>query len=324
MPATLSDLKPVYLIYGSEDLRLAQAVARLKKRVADVADLDFNFDTFEGENAKADDIIAACNTLPFLSERRLVVVKAVDKMTSDGWNALAAYAADPAPTTVLVLVATKLAKNTRLYKAVEKLGGTAEYAAPRKSEYPREVQRMFEDRGKAIPLDAAELLVASVGYDLRMLSNEIEKGVAFVGSRREVECEDIEQVVSMTASGSVFEFTGALADRDCRGALRLLDQLLDDGESVFGLHALALRTVRDLIAARTVIEKGSGSLGEIARAVGRPDWQVRNLPRQARRFTMPELVDALRSAAESEAHMKTSRDPRLVFERWIVQVCAER
>ena len=321
MSATLSDLKLVYLIYGTEDLRLTQALARLKKRIGDVADLDFNSDTFDGENAKADDIVASCNTMPFLSERRLVIVKNVDKMGADGWNVLAAYAANPSPTTVLVLVATKLAKNTRLYKAVDKLGGAAEYAAPRKSEYPREVQRIFADRGKTIALDAAELLVTAVGYDLRRLSAEADKTVAFIGPRAEVTRADIEQVASTTAPSSVFEFTDALANRDCRGALKLLADLLGDGESVYGLHALSLRTLRDLIAASSVIERGSGSLAEIAKAVGRPDWQVKNLPRQARGFTSKELVDALRSAAASEAQMKTSRDPRLVFERWIVKVC---
>jgi DNA polymerase III subunit delta len=321
MSATLSDLKLVYLIYGTEDLRLQQALARLKKRVGDVADLDFNFDTFDGENAKADDIVAASNTLPFLSERRLVVVKNVDKMNAEGWNTLAAYVGNPSPSTILVLVATKLAKNTRLYKAVDKMGGASEYKAPNKAEYPREVQKLFADRGKTISLDAAELLVDAVGFDLRRLSVEADKTVAFVGAHAEVTRSDIEQVASTTAPTSVFEFPDALANRDCRKALRLLSDLLGDGESVYALHALSLRTLRDLIAARTVIERGSGSLGEIAKAVGRPDWQVKNLPRQARGFTSQELVDALRAAAESEAKMKTSRDPRLVFERWIVKVC---
>jgi DNA polymerase-3 subunit delta len=163
--------------------------------------------------------------------------------------------------------------------------------------------------------------VAAVGFDLRRLSVEADKTVSFVGARKDVTRADIEQVASTAATTTVFEFTDALANRDCRAALRLLNDLLGDGESVYGLHALSLRTVRDLIAARTVIDRGSGSLGEVAKAVGRPDWQVKNLPRQARGFTSQELVDALRAAAESEAQMKTSRDPRLVFERWIVKVC---
>ncbi len=297
-------------------------MARLRHRVAEVADLDFNFEAFDGENADADDIVAASNTMPFLSERRLVVVRNVDKMAKSGHDVLAAYAADPSPSTVLVLVATKMAKNTKLYKAVDRLGGIAEYAAPRKSEYPREVQRMFADRGRSIDVDAAELLVTAVGYDLRRLNTETDKAVAFVGARAEVTRADIERVVSTTAVGSVFELCDAVANKDAATGLRLLGELLGNGESIYGVHALALRTIRDLIVARSAIDAGAGSLGEIARRVGRPDWQVKNLPRQARGFEAEELADALRAAAESEAQMKTSRDPRLAFERWLVRVCA--
>jgi DNA polymerase III subunit delta len=320
MTDSLADLKAVYLIYGTEDLLLAQALARLTGRVSDVADLDFNFESFDGENANVDDVIAACNTFPFLSEKRLVVVKSVEKMNKDGQDVLAKYAENPSLTTVLVLVASKLAKNTRLFKAVAKTGGAAEYAAPKKPEYPREVQRLAADRGKKMSLDAAELLVSAVGYDLRKLSVELDKAVSFVGEKDELGRDDIEQVVSSTAPTSVFEFVDALSNRDGRTTLRLLADLLGDGESVYGIHAMSLRAVRDLIAARSLIDRGNGSLGEIARAVGRPDWQVKNLPRQARAFSAEELVSIIRGAAETEAQMKTSRDPRLAFERWLVKV----
>jgi DNA polymerase III subunit delta len=183
------------------------------------------------------------------------------------------------------------------------------------------VQRVFADRGKKIDLAAAELLVNAVGYDLRRLSAEVDKAIAFIGAKPEVTRSDIEQVASTTATSSVFELSDALANRNAHAALRLLADLLGDGESVFGIHAMSLRTVRDLIVARTMIDAGRGSLSDIARAVGRPDWQLKNLPRQARAFTSEELVDALRGAAEAEAQMKTSRDSRLVFERWIVKVC---
>jgi len=321
MAAGLSELKQVYLIYGAEDLLLEQALSRLKRMVGEVADLDFNMDAFDGESVNADDVVAACNTLPFVSERRLVIVKNVDKMARDGQEVLAQYAADPAPTTVLVLVAVKLAKNSRLFKTIDKMGGASEYAAPRKSDYPREVQRLVSDRGRTVTREGAETLVQAVGFDLRRLSAEIDKLVAYAGERAEITHEDVVDVVSQTAETSVFEFTEALANRDARASLRLLGDVLDQGESIFGVHALALRQVRDLIAARSMIDRGQGSLAEIARAVGRPDWQLRNVPRQARAFTGDELVGAIRSAAQTEAQMKTSRDPRLVFERWIVKVC---
>jgi DNA polymerase III delta subunit len=71
-----------------------------------------------------------------------------------------------------------------------------------------------------------------------------------------------------------------------------------------------------------LIDRGQNSLSELARAIGRPDWQLKNLPRQARGYTSEALVAALKLAAATEEEMKTSRDARLAFERWVVQVCA--
>jgi DNA polymerase-3 subunit delta len=321
MAKELSEYKPIYLIYGEQDLLLERALEKLKDNVGEVADLDFNSETFDGEDSNVDDIVAACNTLPFASERRLVVVRNVDKLAKDGTDALVAYAGNPCETTILALVAKKVAKNTRLYKAVGKLGGLLERAAPKGSEWPQEVQRLFVRKGRRVSVEGAELLLNAVGKDLRRLSVEVDKAIAFTGSRTNLTVEDVEQVASSAATTRVWELGTALGDRDAARSLRLVDTLLGDGESVFGLHALALRTLRDLMTARALIDRGEGSVVQLAATLGRPDWQVRNLPRQARAFTSEELVDGLRAAAESEAQMKTGRDTRLVFERWIVKVC---
>ena len=321
MSKQLSEYKPVYLIFGEQDLLLERALEQLKRSIGEVADLDFNSETFDGENADADDIVAACNTLPFASERRLVVVRNVDRMGKDGTDTLVKYAENPAEMTILALVAKKIAKNTRLYKAVDKLGGLLERAAPKVHEYPRAVQDLFARHGRTVTLEGAELLVSAAGKDLRRLAIEVDKAVAFTGSRTELTVEDIEQVASTAATTQVWELGPALGDRDAARSLQLLDTLLGDGESVYGLQTIALRYVRDLIGARSLIDRGDGSLANISAALGRPDWMIRQLPRQAMNFTSEELVGIVQSAAAGEAEMKTSRDPRLVFERWIVKVC---
>ncbi len=321
MAKQLSEYKPVYLIVAEQDMLLNQAVDALKTSVAEVADLDFNLETFEGESFNADDVVAACNTLPFVSERRLVIVRGIDKLSKDASETLVRYAENPSPTTILALVGKKLAKNTRLYKIVDKLGGVIERKTPDAREFPRVVQDMFARAGKRVSLDGAEYLVNAVGRDMQRLSVEVGKTVSYVGDRTEVGLADVEEVASTTAKTSVFELGNALGNRDCGAALRLLNRLLGDGESVYGLHALALRQLRDLLSARALIDRGQDSQDDLAKALGRPAWQMRNLGSQARRFSSGELVALLQAAAASEAEMKTSRDPRLAFERWIVKVC---
>ncbi len=278
---------------------------------------------FEADSASADDVIAAANTLPFMADRRLVVLRHADKMNASDLGLLAEYAADPNPSTVLVLVAEKLAKNLRIYKAIDALGGVAEYKAPAKREYPRVVVDMFAARGKRIGMDAAEVLVRGVGYDLRRLSVEMDKVLAFTGERDKLSRADIEEVMSTTAPASVFDMLDALGSRDARTALRVLADLVGSGESIYGIHAMALRHVRQLLQARALMDRpnGSRSPDALAKAIGMSPWQAKIIIRQAERFTAGELVDILRAAAAGEAQMKTSRDPRLVFERWLLAAC---
>ncbi|MDP2181425.1 MAG: DNA polymerase III subunit delta [Actinomycetota bacterium] len=326
MSSGLADLKTVYLIYGPEDLLLDQAVDRLRKRLADGAgaDLEFNMDVFDGESADAHQIVAAANTLPFMSDRRLVIVRKADKLATDDLGVLADYAKDPNPDTTLVLVAEKIAKNLRIYKAVDSLGGVAEYKAPTKREYPRKVVEMFGERGKRVGIDGAEVLVRAVGYDLRKLAIEMDKVIAFNPADDTLSREDIEQVMSTTAPTSIFDFLDAIGSRDCKQALRLLSGLMSEGESIHGVQAMTLRHVRNLLSTRALVDRrgGTPSPESIAREVGVAPWQGKSLMRQAARFSSDELIDALRDAARTDAEMKTSRDPRLAFERWLVGVCS--
>jgi DNA polymerase-3 subunit delta len=319
--SNLAALLPVYLIFGKEELLIERALRRLRDMVEAEGNPDFDFDTFSGTTAKADDIIASANTLPFLSPRRLVIVRDADKMTADELGLLAQYAKDPSPAATLVLAASSIAKNTRIYKAVDALGGVSEYAAPKKSELPSWVVKLFIAKGRTITRDGAEALVRSVGKDLRRLETEADKVIAYAGEKQQLERSDVEEVVVETAPTSIFEFLDALGRRDAASSLGLLGDLIDNGDALPGIHAMTLRHLRSLIGIVALRERGM-SASEVARAVKLADWQYRNLARQAERFREEELVAAIRGAADFEAKMKTSQgDPRLVFERFVVSVC---
>jgi DNA polymerase-3 subunit delta len=316
--ADLADLKPIYLIYGSEELLLERAEKRLRDRLAAVADLDFNMETFNGDSASAADVVNAANTIPFMSDRRLVVVRDVDKFDSGSLDTLIAYAKDPAPFTCLVLVATKVAKNSKLYRAVAAAGVVFEYAAPRRSEYSGEVVKLFRERGKRITPSVAERLVELVGRDLRRLDVEVEKLAAYVGEAPDVSATDLASAATADGTTTVYELTDAVGDRDVERALRLLGSLLGSGETALGLVAMLVRHVRALIGALALAARGLG-VDAMAPELGMAPWQARNAARQASKWEPTELSNALRGLAAVEEEMKTSpTDAGLVLERWII------
>jgi len=317
----IEELKPVYLIFGEEELLLDRAVHRLKDRVAEVADLDFNFDVFAGATADADDVVAAANTLPFASDRRLVIVRDVDKMRAADQAVLATYAQNPAPTACVVLTAAKIRKDSKLYKAVKALGGVAEYKAPDRREVPGWVTDLFAARGRTISRDGAEALVRAVGRNLRALQSEADKIITFAGERPKIDRSDVVQVAVKTAPTTVFDLFRAMGARDAWAALGTLDELLISGEEMLGIHAMTVRQIRTLIGARALLDRGVGS-GSAHQELGLAPWQAKVAMEQARRFSAAELRDALRGLAEMERRLKSGDgDGRVLYEVWLIGVC---
>ncbi|MCL4554534.1 MAG: DNA polymerase III subunit delta [Actinobacteria bacterium] len=327
MPSKVNELKPVYLIYGEQELLLQRALDRLVKRISDSGGSEFDIDILDGEDASVDTILSSANILPFMAERRLVIVRRADKLSTAELGSLADYAKNPNAMSTLVLVFKKIAKNLRVYKAVDALGGVAEYKPPSKQRFPQFVVEMFAERGKKMGIEAAELFVSAVGYDLRHIDTEIGKVIAYTGDRITLSRKDVEQVVTQTAPPSIFELLEAIGDRNVRGALSLLARLLGSGESIHGVHAMTSRHIRTLISVKAVIDRVDGARGPegVARAIGGglQAWQAKRLITQAGKYTSEELVSALRLLASTELEMKTSRDARLAYERWICEVCPQ-
>lgn len=266
--------------------------------------------------------MAAANTLPFMGRRRLVMVRDIDQMPVSEHPPIVEYVASPTASTCLVLVGSGIAKNTRLYKALEAAGAVAEYTVPKRRELASWVAKSAAEKGKRVVGDAADALVAATGGDLRRLDAELVKLVAYVGGKDVIERSDVEAVVT-TVVPPIWTFLDALGARDTGGALVSASSLMLSGEAPLGLLAAATRRVRQLISAKALMERGG--TGNLARDLGLQDWQARRLAQEAARFHERELSAALRGAADAEARMKTSRgDAGLVLERWIIGVCAPR
>ena len=104
------NLLPAYLINGEDQLKRETVLKRLRSRLEAMGDLDFNCDTFDGKDALGGDIVAACNTMPFGIDKRLVIVRNADDLKKADSEALVAYLASPADFTVLACLRISLRK----------------------------------------------------------------------------------------------------------------------------------------------------------------------------------------------------------------------
>ena len=132
--ANTNELKPLYLILSDQLFLRTQAVERLRTRLEELGPLDFNLSQYEAEKANFQEVVDACNVLPFATPFRLVIVSGIEKLTASDSALLAEYALNPSPTTVLALVGESCAKSSKLYKAVVANGAVLDRKAPSKKE----------------------------------------------------------------------------------------------------------------------------------------------------------------------------------------------
>ena len=109
-------IEPVYFLFGEEDLLIEEALDMLIERTVDASTRSFNFDTLFGGETTYPELVERANAYPLMADRRVVVVKEVDRLISmrgkpDPTSPFMRYLEAPAPTTVLVMTADDNPKN---------------------------------------------------------------------------------------------------------------------------------------------------------------------------------------------------------------------
>lgn len=316
----MADLLPAYLIVGADELKRDAAVRRLRSRVpADMA--DFNLDELDGASLEEPgQLISSAQTMPFCADFRLVIVNGAGELAKPVSEAVVSYLADPNPQCVLCLVAEKLAKNTRLYKAVAKVGphSVIDCAPLKRWELPSYVVKLAQKRGLSMDNAAAEELVERVGESTVALDNQIATLAQLACDAGRITLADVEANVAQIAEVSPWAFADAVCERNAPRAMEMLN--LMKAPSLVFLHSVLVGRLRELICSKSLDARGAA--GGLARELGRQSWQVKNHVRWSRAFGEEELVELLGQAAVCERALKGSQDSEAAFVRFVLAMAS--
>jgi DNA polymerase III subunit delta len=246
------ELKPAYLITGSDRPKVARAVRRLRERMgADAAEI------LTATETSGDEAVAACNALGLFGDgARLVVVEDVERWRAADAKAIADYLANPAPGTVLALVGDGIKADSPLAKTCAKAGEVLRYDAPRKRDLPGWVAEQFARRSAHAEPEACRALAELVGDDLDALALEVEKLATWAGGET-IGTRDVEQLAVARAEASVFTLTDAWGQRDVAGVLRACDSLLErSSRELTGIAGLLASHVAKVRACQALAAEG--------------------------------------------------------------------
>jgi DNA polymerase-3 subunit delta len=322
---------PIALLHGPDEQLLDDALALIGQRFfADASERALGREVLEGDAASVETVVRSAMTLPFMTARRLVVVRRAQALAAKGAETLTAYARDPNPTTCLLLLAADGLAASRERRAdhwlLSALPSAAVVALPQRRGRALEdwLKQRAAAEGLTVSDEAARLLVQWVGDDgARLLGEARKAALAGAAEPRRVGVNEVTAVVGEHRVSDVFELTRAVERRDLGQALRTLDRLLATEEPVF-LLALLTRNVRVSLTVRDLAAAGQ-STEQIARAVRPvPPPVVEAIIARVAGAAGAALAHQLARCGEVEWRCKSGGQARAELTALVAELCGAR
>ncbi len=208
-----------------------QAIERFVNATVDPSVRDLAYTVFHGDDAKPREIVQEARTVPFLADRRVVLVRNADRFGADsGADAILEYIEKPCDMTTLLMVAGQIDRRTRFFKACEKSGAVIECPMLTERDAAEWAVSEARARGKILPADVAKELVRRSGAHLSDVNNALNIVVAYVGDREKIAESDVTAACADVAEEEIWALTDAIAESQIPKALESLRKLMDLGK----------------------------------------------------------------------------------------------
>ena len=242
----------LHILYGADDFSANEALEALKAQAGPPDVLDANVSRGQASAFSPQQVQALCMTVPFLADRRLVIVDGLlalfegrrtsrrgrgSQDAASEWLALADFVPAMPPTTDLVLVDGAVGRGNALLARLSPLGQATEFPALRGERLSRWIEGRAQAAACAISGEGVRLLSELVGGNLWTLSSEIEK-LSLYCNGRPAEAEDVSLLVPFANEVNVFNAVDAVMERRYPDALRSMRRLMEGGAT--GTYIVAM------------------------------------------------------------------------------------
>jgi DNA polymerase-3 subunit delta len=320
----------VYLLQGDDEFAMTEFVQSMKRKLGDDTAAEMNFQFYKASDLDWPSFEAAASSLPFLSNRRLVVLDQVEHFHKDSeqLERLTHLLEHIPDSTALLLIerspasSSKRAKPssslTRWIKEHPDLCYIRSCETPHGSGFVSWLQNRVAEIGGSIEPDAAVLLSEWTQEDPRLTAQELNKLLDYVDLQRTINVDDVEQCTPYRGQSSIFALVDAIGQRQGEEALRKLHEVLMEDDASYAF-AMILRQFRLIIRARDMIDSAKTP----DHTVHRSKFVVKKVAAQARNFSLSDLENIYRELLEIDLRAKNGQmDLDVALDRLVSVIAA--
>ncbi|MCR4662517.1 MAG: DNA polymerase III subunit delta [Endomicrobiaceae bacterium] len=320
-------MSPVYFLAGEETFLLDDCI----KRIENIINIDdLNREVFQATENTGSDILNSVETLPFLTDKRIVILKSANKLKNEDFKIITKIIENPVDTTCFIIIFPDKVKNsTSKRKDLITLceNSNSCYCVECKKMYEKDVkafiQEEFNSRGKTIEQDVVQQIVNDTGFDLQNVSNEIEKISLYLGKdKKNVTVEDFVKISGFTKEINIFMLTNSIEEKNLKNSLFIIEQMLKTGESAIGILSAISGAVRKMLTAKSLIEEKNYTSQDALNYIRVYSYFQYKYMNNLSKYTLLHLKKSLQEILKTDISLKTGKtDDKSALENLVLFIC---
>lgn len=325
-------LSPVYFFTGAEEYLMNEIIGVLKEKYIEESFETLNYIAIDGKEVSFDNILNACETLPFMSSKKIVIIKDISEIIENGDNDLdntmASYVEGLDNYLLLIIMdrSNNLKKASKLYKTINKSGGVVDFSKLKGKDLNTWLETKLKKYSKKISNANLNYFIGESSYSdynstktLYDLENELLKVINYA-SGNEILKEDIDIVLTKTLDTNIFNLLASINKKDSDSALKIFNEMYISNEPVQRILVMIIRQLRLMLGYKLYKERGY-SEGDIQEKLGIKPYEFKKISKESYNFNEEQLKLALNHILELDIKQKTSsQDEKLALEMLIINL----
>jgi len=300
---------------------MEKVLDQVKASLAPEGTRELNLEILYGGEIEPDKVLEHARSLPFLAERRLIIVRRTEAFPAEALSRFLPYFQDPSPSTCLIFVTSRTDFNKPFFKTLRSLGWAVKFEELKDQQVSPWIVKTASEMGFKIDPQAAAYLRDIVGNKTRELYGELEKlSLRFDG---EVGTGQVKESVKNSRIYTIFELMNQIASRNKGASLLVLNRFLeeeDKREAPLRVIGMLNRQIRLLWRTKPLAEKGADPK-DLMKKLGTHYYGALELLKQAKLWEAHELEGALDLLYQADGRIKSGSRPKPVLENLILSLC---
>lgn len=290
------------VLYGTEEYHIDNAVNLIKKGYVEENYESMNYMEFEKIESNFNDFYEFVTTFPFMSEKKICIVKEAGFLTSSGSlnkkdedKLIDLLENNDSCITIFLIKGGKPDLRKKTVKKIKENNGVVELNKLSEGELNKYIVSKFKSSNLNINLHDADYLAINSGYleyestvNLYHINNEIEKISAYKINSNNVSLEDMELLLIKSIESNIFKLVDFICDGNKGKAFEILDEmLLNNTPEQFIIHMIS-RQYR-LLYQFIILQKKGYNFNEIMNKMKLKNFVATKLSKQAKNLSTEKI-----------------------------------